>query len=61
MTENWKAFPFHYYFDNFPCWLEILFDMLPSSFIADYNGSTDKQGKKFFFHFCKDLHKGSAL
>jgi len=34
-TKNSRTFPFHYYFGNFPCWLEMLFNMSPSSFITD--------------------------
>lgn len=43
----------------FIAYLEI-FHMPSSPFISDYKSSTDKQGKSFFFYFCKGLHKCSA-
>lgn len=43
----------------FLAYLEI-FHTPSSPFISDYESSTDKQGKSFFFHFCRDLHKCSA-
>lgn len=43
----------------FLAYLEI-FHMPSSPFISDYKSSTDKQGKSFFFYFCRDLHKCSA-